>query len=237
MMRTLGLLLSFLTRNRQRERLVGDDEGAHTRPLSPVLRSRTTLPIPSIIGFRLAPLWFLGFLMPPCRSCGLSDSGPSMSKIEDEDAVEIRDVWADNLEAEFAVIRDVVDDFAFVAMDTEFPGVAVRPLGEFKTVADHNYRILRANVDLLHLIKLGLTFSDADGNLPTSSTAGARPIVRQFNFTEFDVGRDVSNPTPSTSSGNRALICRGIGRTGSTPSGSRNSSRRPVLSSMILSAG
>ncbi|URD76596.1 CAF1 family ribonuclease [Musa troglodytarum] len=160
-----------------------------------------------------------GFLCPPpCRSCGLSDSGPSMSKIEDEDAVEIRDVWADNLEAEFAVIRDVVDDFAFVAMDTEFPGVAVRPLGEFKTVADHNYRILRANVDLLHLIKLGLTFSDAGGNLPTSSTAGARPIVRQFNFREFDVGRDVSNPTPSTSSGNRALICRGIGRTGSTPS-------------------
>ncbi|RZR98928.1 hypothetical protein BHM03_00028383 [Ensete ventricosum] len=117
-----------------------------------------------------------------------------MSKGDDASTVEIRDVWANNLEAEFAVIREIVDDFPFVAMDTEFPGVAVRPLGDFKTVADQNYHILRANVDLLHLIQLGLTFSDADGNLPTSSAAGGRPVVWQFNFREFDVDRDVSNP-------------------------------------------
>ncbi|CAL9754904.1 unnamed protein product, partial [Musa acuminata subsp. burmannicoides] len=116
-----------------------------------------------------------------------------MSKSDDDAGVEIRDVWADNLEAEFAVIREVVDDFPFVAMDTEFPGVAIRPLGDFKTVADSNYHILRANVDLLHLIQLGLTFSDAEGNLPASATGG-RPIVWQFNFREFDVDRDISNP-------------------------------------------
>ncbi|CAL9050090.1 unnamed protein product [Musa banksii] len=116
-----------------------------------------------------------------------------MSKSDDDAGVEIRDVWADNLEAEFAVIREVVDDFPFVAMDTEFPGVAIRPLGDFKTVADSNYHILRANVDLLHLIQLGLTFSDAEGNLPATATGG-RPIVWQFNFREFDVDRDISNP-------------------------------------------
>ena len=79
-----------------------------------------------------------------------------MAKTAEATAVEIRDVWAENLEAEFAVIREVVDDFPFVAMDTEFPGVAIRPLGDFKTVADSNYHILRANVDLLHLVPLCL---------------------------------------------------------------------------------
>ncbi|CAL9050756.1 probable CCR4-associated factor 1 homolog 7 [Musa acuminata AAA Group] len=116
-----------------------------------------------------------------------------MAKTAEATAVEIRDVWAENLEAEFAVIREVVDDFPFVAMDTEFPGVAIRPLGDFKTVADSNYHILRANVDLLHLIQLGLTFSDADGNFPASPDS-ARPIVWQFNFREFDVDGDISNP-------------------------------------------
>ncbi|WOK99969.1 hypothetical protein Cni_G08681 [Canna indica] len=115
-----------------------------------------------------------------------------MSKSDDAGGVEIRDVWVENLEAEFAVIREIVDDFPFVSMDTEFPGVAIRPLGDFKSVADSNYHILRANVDLLHLIQLGLTFCDADGNLPTSPSG--RPILWQFNFREFDVDRDINNP-------------------------------------------
>ncbi|RRT70674.1 hypothetical protein B296_00012353 [Ensete ventricosum] len=80
-----------------------------------------------------------------------------MSKGDDAAGVEFRDVWADNLEAELAVIREVVDDFPFVAMDTEFPGVAIRPLGDFKTVAYSNYHVLRANVDLIqprpHLLR------------------------------------------------------------------------------------
>ncbi|KAG6491244.1 hypothetical protein ZIOFF_052581 [Zingiber officinale] len=107
-------------------------------------------------------------------------------------AVEIRDVWADNLDAEIAMIREIVDDFPFVAMDTEFPGIAIRPLGVFKCFADSNYHVLRANVDLLHLIQLGLTFTNGAGLLPTSSWG--RPIVWQFNFREFDVENDISNP-------------------------------------------
>ncbi|WOL01455.1 putative CCR4-associated factor [Canna indica] len=91
-----------------------------------------------------------------------------MPKSDDDAPVEIRDVWAYNLEAEFAVIHEVVDEFPFVALDTEFPDVAIRPLGDFKTVANHNYHIIRANVDLLHLIQMGLTFSEATGNHPLS---------------------------------------------------------------------
>ncbi|XP_051187800.1 probable CCR4-associated factor 1 homolog 7 [Lolium perenne] len=109
--------------------------------------------------------------------------------VEKPEGVEIREVWADNLEAEFAVIRDLVDDYPYVAMDTEFPGVVCRPLGTFKSPADFNYATLKANVDMLKLIQLGLTFSNSDGTLPTPNN---RPCVWQFNFRGFDPRTDVA---------------------------------------------
>ncbi|PKU84897.1 probable CCR4-associated factor 1 homolog 7 [Dendrobium catenatum] len=106
------------------------------------------------------------------------------------ESVEIREVWDSNLEDEFALIRSIVDDYPYVAMDTEFPGVALRPIGAFRTASDYNYKTLKTNVDLLKLIQLGLTFSDARGSLPTFGSP-ARPYVWQFNFREFDAAHDV----------------------------------------------
>lgn len=88
----------------------------------------------------------------------------------------IKDVWNSNLEEEFKKIRHVIQRYRFVAMDTEFPGVVARPIGEFRSTADYQYQLLRCNVDLLKIIQVGLTFMDENGQTPS-------PISTwQFNF-------------------------------------------------------
>ena len=101
----------------------------------------------------------------------------------------IREVWEDNLEEEFDLLREIVDDYPYLAMDTEFPGVVVRPVGIFKSTADYHYQTLRANVNMLKLIQLGLTFADEDGSLPKCGTN--EYCVWQFNFREFKIREDV----------------------------------------------
>ena len=39
--------------------------------------------------------------------------------------------------------------------DTEFPGIVVKPVGDFKMQGDYQYQTLRCNVDVLKLIQLG----------------------------------------------------------------------------------
>ena len=52
-------------------------------------------------------------------------------------------MWAHNLEDEFKEICRIVADFNYVAMDTEFPGVVARPIGEFKSTSDYQYQVGR----------------------------------------------------------------------------------------------
>uniref|UniRef100_A0A0A9XNI8 poly(A)-specific ribonuclease n=3 Tax=Lygus hesperus TaxID=30085 RepID=A0A0A9XNI8_LYGHE len=97
----------------------------------------------------------------------------------------IRDVWAHNLKEEFKVIRKLVRKYNYVAMDTEFPGVVARPIGEFRSTADYQYQLLRCNVDLLRIIQLGLTFLDESGKPPAGSYS-----TWQFNF-KFNLSEDM----------------------------------------------
>ncbi|XP_007011965.2 probable CCR4-associated factor 1 homolog 7 [Herrania umbratica] len=112
-----------------------------------------------------------------------------MSILPKSESIHIREVWEENLGSEIELIKNIVDEYPYIAMDTEFPGIVLRPIGNFKSSFEYNYQTLKANVDLLKLIQLGLTFSDDKGNLPTCGTD--KFCVWQFNFREFDPNEDV----------------------------------------------
>jgi len=104
------------------------------------------------------------------------------------EACGIRDVWASNLDDEFKTIRKMVNDYPYVAMDTEFPGVVARPIGEFKSTSDYQYQTLRCNVDLLKIIQLGISFMDRNGKSPPIPPN--QYSTWQFNF-KFSLGEDM----------------------------------------------
>lgn len=60
------------------------------------------------------------------------------------ETLRVREVWDDNLAEEIAVIRDIVEDYPYVAMDTEFPGVVARPVGNFKSSREYHYKVRTA---------------------------------------------------------------------------------------------
>jgi CAF1 family ribonuclease len=80
-------------------------------------------------------------------------------------------------------IREVVETYPYVAMDTEFPGVVARPIGDFGS-SDYQYQTLRCNVDLLKIIQLGLSFANEDGEFAPGCCCW------QFNF-KFSLGEDM----------------------------------------------
>ena len=105
-----------------------------------------------------------------------------------EESVHIREVWEDNLDQEFELISKIVDDYSYVAMDTEFPGTVVPSVGGYH---NKDYGNLKANVDRTKLIQVGLTFFDETGNLPTCESG--KYCIWQFNFREFDLESDEKN--------------------------------------------
>lgn len=121
---------------------------------------------------------------PSANSAGSAGGGNTNGLVVCNEACGIRDVWACNLEDEFRAIIRVVQKYNYVAMDTEFPGVVARPIGEFRSTADYQYQLLRCNVDLLKIIQLGLTFLDEHGNTPPNYSTW------QFNF-KFSLTEDM----------------------------------------------
>jgi CCR4-NOT transcription complex subunit 7/8 len=116
-----------------------------------------------------------------------SDPNPNSNAIDkytftyEGEQLEIRNVWAENVEEEMAAVRETIEKYPFVAMDTEFPGVVAKPVTEAFT-SDFHYKSLKINVDLLRIIQLGLSFADEKGNFA--------PVCWQFNF-RFNLDGDM----------------------------------------------
>lgn len=62
---------------------------------------------------------------------GINSIGKGGANMPTNEECGIRDVWGYNLEEEFRTIRQVVQQYQYIAMDTEFPGVVARPIGRY----------------------------------------------------------------------------------------------------------
>ncbi|CAL2036709.1 CBN-CCF-1 protein [Caenorhabditis brenneri] len=98
--------------------------------------------------------------------------------------IRIHNVYMSNVEEEFARIRGLVEDYPYVAMDTEFPGVVATPLGTFRSKEDFNYQQVFCNVNMLKLIQVGFAMVNEKGELPPTRD------VWQFNF-NFSFAEDM----------------------------------------------
>ncbi|MFS7976524.1 putative poly(A)-specific ribonuclease [Helianthus anomalus] len=100
-----------------------------------------------------------------------------------------RSVWNHNLESESDLINSHINDYPYVSMDTEFPGVIFR--SNYQVLRHQNpnkcYYLLKLNVDALKLIQVGLTLTDFRGNL---AYFGNNSYIWEFNFREYDPSRD-----------------------------------------------
>lgn len=112
-----------------------------------------------------------------------SNAVPKYTFMHEGQQLEIRNVWSENVEEEMAVIRELVEKYPYVAMDTEFPGVVAKPVTETYS-PDYHYKSLKVNVDLLKIIQLGLSFADENGKFPPGCPCW------QFNF-HFDLEGDM----------------------------------------------
>ncbi|PIN02814.1 mRNA deadenylase subunit [Handroanthus impetiginosus] len=120
-------------------------------------------------------------------------SSPAEVVLENsEKPVLIRKVWSKNLKDEFAIIRKIIDEYPFVSMDTEFPGVVFRHHHHHSDPLDH-YQTLKSNVDVLKMIQVGITLTDSSGNLPDLGCSDHR-YIWEFNFCDFDISRDDHAP-------------------------------------------
>jgi len=66
-----------------------------------------------------------------------------------------------------------------ILQDTEFPGIVARPIFKVNDGMEYlnvQYQHIRANVDMLNIIQIGLTLSDEFGNTPIGI------CTWQFNF-------------------------------------------------------
>ncbi|KAF8666005.1 hypothetical protein HU200_054094 [Digitaria exilis] len=101
-------------------------------------------------------------------------------------------VTAANLETELRVIAILLRRYPIIVIDTEYPGTVHRPpprRRESDLSHGERYALVKANVDELPIVQLGITLCDAEGKLPLAMDAYGRTVepIWEFTFSDFDM--------------------------------------------------
>ncbi|CAO2142567.1 unnamed protein product [Urochloa humidicola] len=117
--------------------------------------------------------------------------------------LEVRPVTAANYESELDQIGSLLPQFPIIVFDTEYPGTVHRPppgRSECDLTPPERYTLIKANIDEVPILQLGITLCDADGNVPIFSGAGGTAAAAcyerawVFTFSDFDARRDRHAP-------------------------------------------
>ena len=93
--------------------------------------------------------------------------------------VNIIEVYEDNFIEEIKRISEYLEDYNYIGMDTEFPGIVYG----VNYTQDFYYKALKVNVDSLKMIQLGITLCNDKGEYPDDISTW------QFNL-KFDYKKD-----------------------------------------------
>ncbi|XP_066357899.1 probable CCR4-associated factor 1 homolog 9 [Miscanthus floridulus] len=121
--------------------------------------------------------------------------------------VQLQSVAAANFAAELDRIGSLLPRYPYVVVDTEYPGtVHHAPAGrrDSDLSPDERYALVKANVDELPIVQLGITLCDSHGNLPFvpdyrygafgyhhgGGGGGYGERAWEVDFSDFDVSRD-----------------------------------------------
>jgi hypothetical protein len=88
------------------------------------------------------------------------------------------EVYSDNFIEQIKVIGELLEDYNFIGMDTEYPGTVYTVQTLTK---DFYYKTMKLNIDSLKIIQLGITLTNNKGEYPKN----CKYHTWQFNF-EFD---------------------------------------------------
>lgn len=104
----------------------------------------------------------------------------------------LRTMTAANLDSEMGLIGEMMVQYPYVTIDVEFAGVVHHPpYTGSRPTPDEIYAAVKSNVDEVPAVQIGITLSDAEGNLPTrSSSSPEQEIAWEVVFSDFDAGRD-----------------------------------------------
>ena len=116
-----------------------------------------------------------------------SSSTPSSKREskKNENPKTIKEVYNDNFLEELKVISELIDEYNYIGMDTEFPGTVYNVKNYTN---DFYYKTLKLNVEQLKLIQLGITITNENGEYPKNIPYH----TWQFNF-QFDIKKDIYN--------------------------------------------